>query len=208
VQSLRNPNKTNRRSRRRSRGISPTLRGVMTLLSIGTGRRGCCGDGLDRTTGANRSLPAERLLALLRTYERSRIAPGAYGAFTYLHWASDTSDARRGRYLQRATERGSRLNRSRLHGVGTRTPRRTRRRQHGWPTRRWPAIVTGWSKIRRYRPAPAERPGGEILSEKAVTGRNAWDRFFDEVHGAAQYDFDGQKTDARPSPLAALFTGS
>ena len=33
----------------------------------------------------------------------------------------------------------------------------------------------------------------KILLEKSVTGRQAWNRFFDEILGAARFQFDNQK---------------
>jgi len=47
--------------------------------------------------------------------------------------------------------------------------------------------------LRMYRPHLLSEPEEKILSEKAVTGRNAWDRFFDETQGAARFDLDGEK---------------
>jgi oligoendopeptidase F len=47
-------------------------------------------------------------------------------------------------------------------------------------------------RARRYRPYLLSEPEEKILAEKSITGRNAWTRFFEETHGAARYEFDGE----------------
>jgi oligoendopeptidase F len=163
-------------------------------------------EGLDRDyRGRIASLSGDALLGLLETYEQIEDGAGRVGAFTYLHWASDTSDARRGALLQRAMERGSRLNQKLvfLELELAHTPDEV---AAAWLAE--PAL-TGYhhwlEQIRRYRPHLLSEPEEKILSEKAVTGRNAWDRFFDEVHGAARYDFDGHKL-TRDQVLSRLYS--
>ncbi|MBZ0299116.1 MAG: M3 family oligoendopeptidase, partial [Anaerolineae bacterium] len=46
---------------------------------------------------------------------------------------------------------------------------------------------------RRYKPYKLSEPEEQLLVEKAVTGRNAWTRFFSQLMGAARYEFDGEK---------------
>ncbi len=46
---------------------------------------------------------------------------------------------------------------------------------------------------RRYRPHLLSEPEERILAEKSVTGVAAWSRFFDEVHGAARYEWGGEQ---------------
>ena len=58
--------------------------------------------------------------------------------------------------------------------------------------------------VRMYRPHLLSEPEEKILAEKAVTGHNAWDRFFDEVQGAARFDLDGEKL-TRDQALSKLY---
>jgi oligoendopeptidase F len=46
---------------------------------------------------------------------------------------------------------------------------------------------------RRYKPYKLSEAEEQILVEKAVTGSNAWTRFFNQVMGAARYTFEGEK---------------
>ena len=65
----------------------------------------------------------------------------------------------------------------------------------------WPDGATG-SPFRgatgRYL---LSEPEEKIVKEKSVTGRQAWSRFFDEIHSSTLYDWDGAKV-----PQQALLT--
>ena len=163
-------------------------------------------DALDRDyRGRIASLSPEALGEMLAAYEGIEDRAGKVGAFAYLYWASDTGDPQRGALLQRATERGSRLNQKLVflelelvhapEDVATKWLAHDGLRQY----RHW------LEQLRRYQPHLLSEPEEKILSEKAVTGRNAWDRFFDEVHGAARYDLDGEKL-TRDQALSRLYS--
>src|SRR5215212_3587081 len=47
--------------------------------------------------------------------------------------------------------------------------------------------------IRRYRPHLLTEPEEKLMSEKAVTGRDAWTRLFSELTSAVQVDVDGDE---------------
>ena len=46
---------------------------------------------------------------------------------------------------------------------------------------------------RRYKPYKLSEAEEQLLVEKAVTGRNAWTRFFSQFMGAARFTFDGEQ---------------
>ena len=46
---------------------------------------------------------------------------------------------------------------------------------------------------RRYQPYKLSEIEEQLLVEKAVTGNNAWTRFFSQLMGASRYDFDGEE---------------
>jgi oligoendopeptidase F len=163
-------------------------------------------DALDRDyRGKIASLSPEALGSLLRSYEQIEDRAGKVGAFAYLHWASDTGDAVRGALLQRAMERGSRLS-QKLVFLDLELAHAPDEAAAAWladpalqPYRHW--LV----QTRLYRPHLLSEPEEKILSEKSVTGRSAWDRFFDESHGAARYAFDGEEL-TRDQVLAKLYS--
>jgi oligoendopeptidase F len=143
-------------------------------------------------------LDAGQMRDLLEAYESAYELSRKVSSYAYLNWSVNTEDAANGALLQKAVERASRLSQKlvflelewantsdevayallsdlRLAGQGVRV---------GY--RHWLEVA------RRYRPYLLTEPEERILAEKEVTGRNAWMRFFDEVHGAARYEFDGE----------------
>src|SRR3954449_5515430 len=59
--------------------------------------------------------------------------------------------------------------------------------------------------IRRYRPHLLTEPEEKLMSEKAVTGRDAWTRLFSELTSAVEVDLDGE-TVALDIALAKLMS--
>ncbi|MEZ4769510.1 MAG: M3 family metallopeptidase [Caldilineales bacterium] len=150
-------------------------------------------DALDATyRGRIASLTAAELAALITRYEALIERAFKVASFASLNWTQDTQDPARGALLQRITERGSRLEQKlvflelELAAVADETVA-------GWLADPAVAHWQHWLEtVRIYRPYLLSEPEEKILSEKAVTGRNAWDRYFDEVHGAARYEFEGE----------------
>lgn len=137
-------------------------------------------------------LPAGELAELIQRYEAIAERAGKVMSFASLHWTQNTQDPARGALLQRVTERSSVLNQKLvfLDLELAATPDEVARAWLADPAlarwRHWLEVV------RLYQPYLLTEPEEKILAEKAVTGRNAWDRFFDEVQGAARFDLDGE----------------
>jgi oligoendopeptidase F len=149
-------------------------------------------------------ITAAELLALVSEYERVVERAARAATFAYLSWSTDTEDAARGALLQRIQEHSSRLHQSLLF------------LELEWanlPDDRANALLEDpalagyrfWLRLaRRYRPHLLSEPEEKILAEKAVTGRSAWVRFFEEVHGGMRYELDGEKL-PQQSVLARLY---
>lgn len=144
-----------------------------------------------RFRGRVASLPAKELRELLDDYEGIGDLAGRIGAYAYLEFSTNTEDPKRGALLQKVTERGSLLEQELLFvelewakvedgraGALMEDPALERYRH--------------WLCVQRlFRPHLLSEPEEKILAEKAVTGRSAWIRFFDELHGATRYALDG-----------------
>jgi oligoendopeptidase F len=142
-------------------------------------------------------LNAQEIRTLLQEYENIRELTTKATSYAYLNWSVNTEEAANGALLQKTTERTSRLN-QKLVFVGLEwadvpdeaaqaimdDPRLAPSRDRTY--RHWLEIA------RRYRPYLLSEAEEKILAEKAITGRYAWIRYFDEVHGAARYEFDGE----------------
>jgi oligoendopeptidase F len=138
-------------------------------------------------------LSAKEMAELLAEYEAIADLAGKAGSFAFLSWSTQTDEAARGALLQKVTERGSRLRQKVvfLDIEWANAPEEAAARLMGDPRlarwRHW--LVTA----RRLRPHLLSEPEEKILREKSVTGAAAWSRFFDEVHGANWYEWEGER---------------
>jgi len=150
------------------------------------------------------NLDAPALREVLVAYEALNERAARVGAYAYLNWAADTGDATRGALLQRATERGSRLSQQ-LVFLELEVAAAADEVAQAWDADPALAHYRHWIEtVRRYRPHLLTEPEEQILTEKAVTGRSAWQRFFDEIQGAARYSFDGEEL-TRDQVLSKLY---
>lgn len=142
--------------------------------------------------GAVDELSAKELADALQEYEALMDRIGRAYAYAYLWWSTDTSDTERGALLQEVREAYNRINQQLLF------------------------FEIEWAQVDDERaadlmdePALADykhyleleqlkeehllsEPEEKILSEKSVTGRSAWTRFFDETTGDMRFELDGE----------------
>ncbi len=162
-------------------------------------------DELDaRFRGKIGALSPAGLAEMLAAYELIRERAGKVGSFAFLHWSANTEDAARGALLQRAMERDAQLS-QKLVFLNLEIAHAADGAVAAWLAD--PALVRyhHWLElIQRYRPHLLSEPEEKILAEKEVTGRSAWDRFFDELHSASRYELDGAEL-ARDQVLNRLY---
>jgi oligoendopeptidase F len=144
-------------------------------------------------------LDNEEMRCLIEEYEAIYERAVLPGYFAYLLWSTNTEDQSRGALRGKTEEWTSRLQQKLLFV------------ELEWanaPDEKAQAILSDpvMAKYRHFltvarlrRPYLLSEPEEKILSEKAVTGRNAWARYFNEVHGAARYEWEGEKL-----PLSAI----
>ena len=118
---------------------------------------------------------------------------GRAGSFASLRFATDSLDAERGALAQRVQERAT--------AIGTRLI---------FFDLEWAALSDGrveelladpvlefcahhLRSERRYRTHLLSEPEEKVLSEKAVTGRNAWSRLFGELISQVKVELDGER---------------
>ncbi|GAB4526409.1 MAG: M3 family oligoendopeptidase [Anaerolineae bacterium] len=142
-------------------------------------------------------LGPEGMCTLLEAFETTYELSRKVNSYAYLNWSVNTEEPANGALLQKATERASRLNQKlvfvelewaqtpdEVAQVIMQDPRLSP--SPGRTYRHWLEVA------RRYRPYLLSEAEEKILAEKAVTGRYAWMRFFDEVHSATRYKFNGK----------------
>lgn len=163
-------------------------------------------DALDTAyRGRIAALPPAGLAELLGRYEALRERATRAGAFASLNWTQNTEDPARGALLQRVTERGALLG-QKLVFMDLELANAPDEAAAAWLADPALARYRHWLEgLRLYRPHLLSEPEEKILAEKSVTGRSAWDRFFDETHAAARYDLDGDKL-SRDQVLSKLYS--
>lgn len=151
-------------------------------------------DTLDVTyRGRVASLNDEELYEAVAEYEAITEIANKIGSFAGLLWSTDTSDPQYGALLQKINEWSAKLQQKlvffELEWVNIADDVAQSMINH--PTlghyRHW------LEATRRYQPHVLSEAEEKILAEKAVTGREAWVRFFTEVMGSTRYPFDGQE---------------
>ncbi|MHB8628578.1 MAG: M3 family oligoendopeptidase [Aggregatilineales bacterium] len=138
-------------------------------------------------------LDAATLLRAVEEYEAISELAVKLGSFAQLQWTTNTNEPKYGALLQKLTERGSKIEQKliffMLEWIEVPDDRATQLIAD--PTL---AHYRHFLEAeRRYRPHVLSEAEEKILSEKEVTGRAAWNRFFDETLGAARYDLNGKK---------------
>ncbi len=150
-------------------------------------------------------LSARELAAMLARYEVLRERAARAGTFASLNWTQNTEDPARGALLQKVTERGSRLG-QKLVWLDLEIAHAPDDAANDWYAAPELAKYRHWLEVLRlYRPYLLTEPEEQILAEKSVTGRSAWDRFFDETHSAQRYEVDGEQL-SRDQVLSRLYS--
>lgn len=137
-------------------------------------------------------LSAEALAEALDAFENLQDRMGRAYTYAYLNWSTDTGDAARGALLQQVREAYTRTSQKLIFfqlewaNLGE---------EHAEGLMSHPALA-GYRHYleleRLQREHLLSEPEEKILSETAVTGRSAWNRFFDETLGAARFALDGE----------------
>ncbi len=146
----------------------------------------------ERYRGRVASLSAHELAEALRELEAIYEKMGRLSAYAALHWTTNTADPLRGALLQRVNEADSQLDQTLLFFTleWAHATDEAAQIADDPALSRWRHYL---HKQRRYRPHLLSEPEEKILNEKAVTGRQAWSRFFEETVSSLRYEWDGQQ---------------
>ncbi|MER2600142.1 MAG: M3 family oligoendopeptidase [Caldilineales bacterium] len=152
------------------------------------------------------TLSTAELAALLTRFEALVERSGRLGSYAGLHWSQNTEDAARGALLQRISERGARISQE-LVFLELELANAAEAQAARWLDDPALARWHHWLEmVRIFRPHLLSEAEEKLLTEKAVTGREAWGRFFEEAHGAMRYQLDGE-TLTRDQLLSKLYGG-
>lgn len=146
----------------------------------------------DRYRGGVGTLAPDALADALAEFEALSDRVGRAFTYAYLHWSTDTNDTERGALLQQVREQYNQIHQQliffELEWANVDADRAEQLMEH-----------EALAEYRHYleleqlqKDHLLSEPEEKILSEKSVTGRSAWNRFFDETMGAARFELDDE----------------
>ncbi len=146
----------------------------------------------ERYKGRVSSLSAEQFAIALQEYELLIQKAGKIGSYSHLVWSTNTEDPKLGKLLQEASELGSELSQKLVffdvEWMKTDDERAAELIQSE-ELSRWKHYL---EVSRLYKDHTLSEDAEQVMSAKSVTGRSAWNRFFDETLGAARFELDGE----------------
>jgi len=138
-------------------------------------------------------LDEEQMKQALQDYEQLIEIVGKLGSYAHLIWSTNTSEPKYGKLMQEANELSSEIHQKLV-----------------FFDVEWLNVDEGQAKklidsdvlthykhyletSRRYKDYILSEKEEQVLSAKNVTGRSAWNRYFDETMGAARFELDGEE---------------
>jgi len=137
-------------------------------------------------------LNAELFAEALQKYEGIIEILGKIGSFAHLIWSTNTESTEYGKLLQEANELGSEVSQKLVFfdvewlKLSDEKADELIRHENLNPWKHY--LRTS----RRYKEHTLTEEAEKVMSAKSVTGRAAWNRFFDETLGAARFELDGE----------------
>ncbi len=141
----------------------------------------------------------QRLTEAIEAYERLEEVLGRAASFAQLVYTEDTSDPARAKFLADAQDRVTTVSSNllffvlELNGVADAVLDRLAAQDPLYRYKPW------LDDIRKDRPHQLETKLEQLFHEKAVTGRSAWTRLFDETITALRFDVDGEALSLEPT---------
>ncbi len=138
------------------------------------------------------SLDASGMKEALENYETILDVLGKLRSFAYLRWTTNTEDSSYGKLVQEMNELSSEIHQKLLFFEleWTHVPDDQADKLINHPELKGYRHFLETSRL--YKPYRLEEKEEKILSAKSVTGRNAWNRYFDETIGAHRFELDGE----------------
>lgn len=137
-------------------------------------------------------LEASELKEALGHYETILDKLGRMGSFAFLRWTTNTEDSSYGKLVQEMKEVSSDINRKLLFFELEWTHVEDKRAEELMNHSELKGYKHHLETTRLYKPYRLTEKEEQVLSAKSVTGRSAWNRYFDETLGAARFELDGE----------------
>ncbi|HEY5197344.1 MAG TPA: M3 family oligoendopeptidase [Solirubrobacteraceae bacterium] len=144
----------------------------------------------ERYRGALAEIDCAGLAQAMHELAKINDLVGRAGSYAQLRFSTDTADPERGALMQKVEERGTALETMLLF---------FELEWAGLDDERADELLSGdgldfcthyLRTARRYRPHLLSEPEERVFSEKALTGRNAWGRLFEELTSALEVELE------------------
>ena len=126
-------------------------------------------------------------------YEEIIQIMGRIGSFAYLQWSTSTEDPQLGKFLQSSNELSSEVSQALtfFNVEWLQLPdEKANQFIQSKELKKWNHYL---DVSRMYKDHTLTEDAEKVMSAKSVTGRSAWNRFFDETLGAARFTFEGEE---------------
>ncbi len=151
-------------------------------------------EALARVRGKVADLDADGLVAFMTGLAELHDGIGRVGSFAGLDFAADTTDPARGARMAMVEERSTAIGTKLLFFELEWAELPDDKVEQLLADDRLAFASHNLRSARRYRPHLLSEPEEVVLTEKAVTGRSAWERLFDEQVSAITIELDGETT--------------
>ncbi|TYP95560.1 oligoendopeptidase F [Fodinibius salinus] len=147
---------------------------------------------IDDYKGKIADLEAEELKEALEEYEQLLEITSKIGSYAHLIWSTDTNNAEYGKLMQEANELSSEIHQKLVFFDVEWLDVDEERAQDLIGSEELEHYQHYLETSRRYKSHILSEKEEQVLSAKKVTGRSAWNRYFDETMGAARFELDGE----------------
>ena len=168
----------------------PSDRGLADLLDAADARA----EELAKTRGRVAELDAAELAAFMEGLAEVLDLVGRAGSYAGLDFATDTTDPARGAKMQRVEERATVISTKLLFFELEWAELSDEQVERLLADDRLSIARHHLRSARRYRPHLLTEPEEVVLTEKAMTGRSAWERLFEEQVSSIAVELDGATT--------------
>jgi len=138
-------------------------------------------------------LDEEGIKKALQEYEELLDTLGKIGSYAHLIWSTNTNDPSYGKLIQEAKELSSEIHQKLVFFDVEWLAIDEDKAQKLIESEELSHYKHYLETSRRYKEHILSEKEEQILSAKKVTGRSAWNRYFDETMGAARFELDGEE---------------
>ena len=129
----------------------------------------------------------------LEEYEEILEMIGKIGSYAHLIWSTNTSKPEYGKLIQQAKELSSEVHQKLVFFDVEWLDVDDEKAEEWIESEELSHYKHYLESSRRYKEHILSEKEEQILSAKSVTGRSAWNRYFDETLGAAKFELDGEE---------------